>query len=208
MSTNLFKELSYGKMLITFTFISLLGFALYVPLVFSENVSSETEAQKTLSPNKGQQEVQQTIQKINNLQKNLKSIQDKVLEANPDLQEQKEELEAMIDEKMEQNLSQEGVDQNRMQQIRSKLSEKDLGNQKQQELQQEYQQQMQSYRKARMKTMQDEEVHKQREDLVQKIVAEMKEEDPKTEEMLQELQSLNEKMKNLQQNRNMNQGQN
>lgn len=138
----------------------------------------------------------------------MKSIQDKVLEENPDLQKQKEEFEAMLDEKMEQNLSQEGVDKNRMQQIRSKLSKGDLKEQKKKELEKEYRQQIQSYRKARIKTMQDKDIQEQREDLVKKILAKMKIEDPKTEEMLQELQSLNKKMKKLQQNRNMNPGQN
>lgn len=176
-------------------------------LLFSTPVSGLCEQGKgKASESKGQkqqsikQQYQKVMQRAENLQAQLLDIQQKAFQNNPELGKQKQDFEKLVNKTMDKNLKAQEVDTKRMEEIRTKLSEEeDLGQEKKQKLQKEFRQHLRGYQKARAQTLQNQEVKEKRQNLISRIKTAMTKENPKTEQLLEELNGLSKKLQRLRQ---------
>jgi len=140
-------------------------------------------ARQQQAPGRSQEmvELQQRVQK---LQKEVQELQQKALDNNPELKQQRDDLQALVESKMQA----EGVDaeaeQERMKEIRGKMQGGDVSKQQQQELAKEYREKRSTIMKARQSAMQDEEVQKAQKQLREDLQAAMKEQDPEADQLI------------------------
>lgn len=134
------------------------------------------------------QEAQQKLMEMRDLQKKQQKIQKEVLENNPELKKQEEELRQIVQETLDKHLAEENVDIDRLQELQAKLQGgQDLGEEKKAELENEFRQKVGKFRKAREKALNDPEITEKREALI-KGIEEKSPEAVKIGQKLEELQ--------------------
>lgn len=161
-----------------------------------EGKANESKGQKQQSI---KQQYQRILQRAEELQAQLQDIQQKALQNNPELKKQKQDFEKFVKKTMDNNLKAQKVDTKRMEEIRKELSEEDLGQEKKQKLQKEFRQHILGYQKARAQTMQNQEVKKKRQNLINRTKTAMIKENPETEQLLEELHSLSQELQRMRQ---------
>ncbi|HKJ71815.1 MAG TPA: hypothetical protein VKA55_08705 [Gammaproteobacteria bacterium] len=138
---------------------------------------------------KGDPELRNAQKKVRDLRQKLGKIQQQALKNNPDLQKQRKDLQDLMKTKVKGQV--DGADEKlaRLKEIRGKLqNDKDLPKAERQKLMKEFQQKASGFQQAQKKAMQDPEVQKAREQFQKDMRAAMKEEDPNTDQLIQDLQ--------------------
>jgi hypothetical protein len=138
---------------------------------------------------KGDPELRNAQKKMRDLRKQLGEIQQKALDNNPELKQQRKDLRSLMQKKVKGQV--EGADSKmaRLKEIRSKLqNNKDIPKSERQKLMKEFQSTAQLFQQAQQKAMQDPEVQQARKKFQKDLRAAMKEEDPNAEQLIQDLQ--------------------
>ena len=138
--------------------------------------------------------MQSMMMRMQEISKELKSIQQEVLKDSPELKKQQDELDSFIQEQMDANMADKGVDMEALKSLQSRLRSKDVNPEKKQELESEWKEKVNAYQQARMETMRNEEVQSKRKTYRDDLVAAMTKKEPQTEEMLDELKMLQHQM--------------
>jgi len=148
------------------------------------------------------QELKQAQQKVRDLRQQIGQIQQKAMKNNPDLQKKQEDLKGLVKEKMKSKGQNPDEDLSRMKEIRKKLSgNKDLPKGERQQLMQEFQKTAQSFQQAQKSVMKDPEVQEARDQFRSDLMAAMKEENPKVEQMIQDMEQARKEFQQLMQER-------
>ncbi|MFA9462123.1 hypothetical protein [Thiohalorhabdus methylotrophus] len=134
-------------------------------------------------------EIRQAQQRVQELRQRIGKIQQQALQNNPELQEQRQDLKGLLKEKMQAKGTTPDKDLDRMKEIRKKLSgNKDMPQGERQQLMQEFQKKAQGFQKAQKAAMKDPEVQEARKEFRDNLMTAMKEEEPKVDQLLQDLQ--------------------
>jgi hypothetical protein len=143
------------------------------------------------------QELQQLQQEMQTLGQQLDAIQQAALQANPELQNQQEQYRKKLTNAMQEQGADPEPVLERMGDIQEQLQDEELDKEKRQQLINTYREKDMRLQRARQEAMQNEEVRKAAEDLSEATLTAMREQDPKTEELLQELEQLQQRMQKL-----------
>jgi len=138
---------------------------------------------------KGDPELRNAQKKVRDLRQQLGQIQQKALDNNPELKQQQKDLQSLMKDKVKGQV--DGADKKmaRLKEIRSTLQgNKDMPKEERQKLMKEFQSTAQEFQQAQKKAMQDPEVQQAREKFQKDMRAAMNEEDPNTDQLMQDLQ--------------------
>lgn len=147
----------------------------------------------------GQQVMQKKMQRMKKIGERLQAVQEETLQENPKLKKKQEELDALVQDTMDQNMADKGISMEGLKSLQSELQSEDLSSEEKQQLQSTWQEKVQSYQQARMKTMRNETVQKKQEDFREDMIAAMEKKEPETKSMLQELEQLQQQMRAMRQ---------
>lgn len=139
-----------------------------------------------------QQLMQQVLAKraeIQNLGQELQQIQQETLEANPELAKERDELVTLMDTKMVEAGHDPSSSRDKIEELQGQLQGEELTESERQELGAELRQEMTTLQQAQGDVMQDQDVQAKRQSLNENLVAAMEEQDPKTEELISDLQT-------------------
>ena len=132
------------------------------------------------------------------LRQRLAMSQQKAMQAHPELQKQEEDLQALTMSKIS---SRTGVNAKEemaaITEIEQKLRNRDAPDGERQKLIQEYEKRVQVFRDAQMQVMQDPEVQQAQAALMNATNAAMKQEDPQTEQLMEQMQQIQAEMLKL-----------
>lgn len=132
------------------------------------------------------------------LQNRLGLIQEKTMQANPELQKQQQAFVDLVTTKM---ASGDGAspkdDMATIEKLEQKLRSEDTPESERQALMAEYQEKAMAFRSAQMQALKDPEVQKAQNALTDATLAAMKQQDPQTEQLMQQMQEKQEQMKQL-----------
>jgi hypothetical protein len=122
------------------------------------------------------------------LQQRLAAIQQKAVQAHPELQKQGQELQTLMMSKMSSSTGLNAKDEMAaINEIEQKLRDKDTPDSERKTLLPEYQKRAKAFRDAQMKVMQDPEVQKAQAALTDATTAAMKQQDPETEQLMEQV---------------------
>ena len=147
----------------------------------------------------GQQAMQKKMQRMKKIGERLQAVQEETLQENPKLKKKQEELDALVQDTMDQNMADKGISMEGLKSLQSELQSKDLSSEEKQQLQSTWQEKVQSYQQARMKTMRNETVQNKQEDFREDMISAMEKKEPETKSMLQELEQLQQQMRAMRQ---------
>jgi uncharacterized membrane protein YdfJ with MMPL/SSD domain len=136
-------------------------------------------------------------QKMHTVGQQLNEIRQKVLEAKPKLKNQQDEYQSLLFKTMKKQGNDPDPALARMREIEGQFQDQGLTEDKRKQLVMEYQQKDAQLQQAGRDAMQDEEVHKAAEELSKATIVAMREQDPKTAELLQEMEQLREEMQQI-----------
>jgi hypothetical protein len=159
-------------------------------------VYAESAPSGGLTPDQ-MQEIQKLQQEMQAVGQQLDAIQQATLEAKPELQEQQEQYRTMLIEAMQEQGADPEPLLDRMGEIQEQLRDEELDKEKRQQLINIYREKDMRLQQARQGAMQDEKVRKAAEELSQATLAAMREQDPKTEGLLREVEQLRQQMQEL-----------
>ena len=94
---------------------------------------------------------QKLIQRFQALRQELSQIQEQAMAENAELKQEQQDLQAAIRKSMEFNMAEENVDVERLQELQTRLQDKELAKEEKQSLHQEFQEQINAYERARAK---------------------------------------------------------
>lgn len=152
--------------------------------------------QQQLSPEQTQQvqRFQELQAELQGLQQQLGAIQEKTLEARPELAQQQEDFEQLVMEQMRANGHQPEQEFEQIQAMQDKIQDQSLSEDERRGHYDEYRQAVMEFQQAQQQVMQQEEVQSAREELNQAMLTAMKSEDPKTEALLSDMKQKQEQM--------------
>jgi uncharacterized membrane protein YdfJ with MMPL/SSD domain len=132
------------------------------------------------------------------LQRRLSSIQEKAVKEHPELQKQMKDLEELMMDKLSnssgKNMRDELAEIGKLEQ---KLRSNDLPENEREELMVQYQKKTKAFHQVQMEVQQDPQVKKAQTDLMDATLAAMKETDPETEQLVQQMQQTQERMRQM-----------
>jgi len=131
------------------------------------------------------------------LQKRLGMIQENAVKAHPELQKQQRALEELMMAKMSSGGANPKDEMAALNKLEQKLRSEDTPDSERQTLMAEYQERAKTFRTAQHQALQDPEVQKAQAALMDATLAAMKQQDPQTEELMQQLQKKQEEMKQM-----------
>jgi len=143
------------------------------------------------------QQVQAKRAEIQQLNQQLMEIQENTIAANPDLAEQRDELISFVDEKMAETGYDAEAARGRIEKLQGEMQAGDLSADEEQQRRQQLRQEMTSIQQAQGQVMQDQEFQAKREALNESLVAAMREQNPKTDELISQLQSAQQEYQQL-----------
>ncbi|MEF8793643.1 hypothetical protein [Thiohalorhabdus sp.] len=142
-----------------------------------------------MAQQKANPELRQAQQKVRDLRQELGNLQEKTLKNNPELKQQRDDLQAMMEKKVKGRVENADQKMERLKELRQKLQgNKDMPKEKRQKMMQEFQQTAQGFQKAQQQAMQDPEIQGNRKQFQQDLRAAMKQEDPQAEQLIQDLE--------------------
>lgn len=152
--------------------------------------------QQQLSPEQTQQvqRFQQLQAELQGLQQQLGAIQEKTLEARPELAQQQEDFEQLVMEQMRANGHQPEQEFEQIQALQEKVQDQNLSEDQRRGHYDDYRQAVMEFQQAQQQVMQQEQVQSARQELNQAMLTAMKSEDSRTESLLQDMQSKQEQM--------------
>ncbi len=142
----------------------------------------------TAAPN--QAKVQALAQDYQEVAKKLAEIRETTYKANPELAEQRDAFQAMIEERMEDGGYDADAKLEKMQDIASQLKSEDIEEAKKQELVKKFQQERQKMLNAQREALAETDVKKAGEKLQEDTLAAMKAHDESTDKLLERLARL------------------
>lgn len=131
------------------------------------------------------------------LQNRVNLIEEKTMEAHPELQKQQQALLDLMIAKMPSSGTSAKDDLARIEQLEQKLRSEDTPENERQALMAEYQEKAQVFRAAQRQVLEDPEVQQTHGALMDAKLAAMKEEDPRTEQLMEQLQQKQQQLKQL-----------
>lgn len=143
------------------------------------------------------QKVQAKRAEIQQLNQQLMQIQEKTIEANPELAKQRDDLISFVDEKMAETGYDAEAARGRIEELQGEMQSGELSAEEQQQNRQQLRQEMTSMQQAQGQVMQDEEFQAKREALNENLVAAMQEQDPQTDELISRLQTAQQEYQQL-----------
>ncbi len=143
------------------------------------------------------QQVQQKRAEIEQLNQQLMQIQENTIEANPELATQRDELISFVDEKMAETGYDAEAARGRIEKLQGEMQSGDLSAEQEQQHRQQLRQEMTSMQQAQGQVMQDEEFQAKRQALNENLVAAMQEQNPKTDELISQLQTAQQEYQQL-----------
>ncbi|ABA56652.1 hypothetical protein [Nitrosococcus oceani] len=164
--------------------------------VFALPLHAESGEAPSLTPAQ-MQEFHKLQQKMRTVGQQLDEIRQETLKTTPKLQEQQEEYQSLLFKTMKEQGSDPDPALARMREIEGQVQNEDLPEDERKQFIMEYQQKDAQLQQASRDAMQDEKVRKMAESLSQDTVAAMREQDPKTEELLREMEQLREEMQGI-----------
>lgn len=152
---------------------------------------SAAQAQAETAPSAAEQaKVQALAQDYQEVAGKLAAIRQATYEANPELAEQRDEFQALIEERMAENGFDAEDKLERMKEIASQLKAEDVEEAKKQALVQEFQQERQKMLSAQREALAEADIKQAGEKLQQDTLAAMKAQDEQTEALLERLARL------------------
>jgi len=176
-----------------FAALSALALGGFAPAVAAQpNAGTPPEATGQGQPGgtaqrEGIQQMQQARRELQKTNQELAAIREKTLENNPELAKRRDELSALVQETMSEQGHDPDAQIERLEELRKKMQSGDVEASERREILQEAQSQQQQLQQAQQAALQDEEVQQAREAFGEDLIAAMKEEDPRTEELIQKL---------------------
>ena len=143
------------------------------------------------------QKVQAKRAEIQQLNQQLMQIQESTIEANPELAQQRDELISFVDEKMAETGYDAEAARGRIEKLQGEMQSGELSTEEEQQHRQQLRQEMTSMQQAQGQIMQDEEFQAKREALNENLVAAMQEQNPKTDELISQLQTAQQEYQQL-----------
>jgi uncharacterized coiled-coil DUF342 family protein len=165
-------------------------------IAFALSVHAEPAESPSLTPEQ-MQELQELQQKMHAVGQQLNEIRQKTLEAKPELQKQQDEYRSLLFKTMKGQGSDPDPTLARMREIEEQVQDQGLAEDKRKQLIMEYQEKDAQLQQAGHDAIQDEGVHKAAEKLSQATIAAMREQNPKTEELLQEMEQVRKEMQQI-----------
>jgi uncharacterized coiled-coil DUF342 family protein len=165
-------------------------------IAFALSVHAEPAESPSLTPEQ-MQELQELQQKMHAVGQQLNEIRQKTLEAKPELQKQQDEYRSLLFKTMKGQGSDPDPTLARMREIEEQVQDQELAEDKRKQLIMEYQEKDAQLQQAGHDAIQDEGVHKAAEKLSQATIAAMREQNPKTEELLQEMEQVRKEMQQI-----------
>jgi hypothetical protein len=132
------------------------------------------------------------------LQSRLGMIQEKAVKAHPELQKQNQALEELLMAKMTSSIGKNAQDELvEIGKLEQKLRSKDTPESERKALMVEYQDKAKAFHAAQLEVLQDPDVKKAQTTLMDATLAAMKEQDPQTEQLVEQLQQKQEQMRQM-----------
>jgi len=166
----------FVKMSLPLVFLSMI---LLAPQVDASGIAADSTAVQ-----------QDTVNRINSIQRDLTSIRQQTLQANPELAEQSKQLESKFQQKADEigYAPEEFIA--KAQEIQKQVQDASLSEEKRSELIKEFASAKQTMAEQRQAIMADKELMGMQEKLQQDTFTAMKAQDPKTEQLVEELNNL------------------
>lgn len=139
-----------------------------------------------------QQQARQT--EMQQIQQKLIAIQERTVEANPELQEQRENLETLATDAMEDAGYDPDALTGTLQSAQADLQDESLSEEEKMQTLREAREAQQELQKAEQAVMQDEEVVQAREEFQSNLMTAMREEDPEVNQLIERFQQLRQEM--------------
>ena len=140
-------------------------------------------------------EFMQARTRMQQLEEKLQTVQRKAVKNNSDLQKQRQDLQNLLVKTMKKQGFDPTASMNRMSDLRHKLQAKNVPNKKKRELVSKYRAEQSAFMKARKKALNDGAVSKAREAYKNKLLLAMNKVEPKTKDMLKQLEHLEAKVR-------------
>ncbi|MGD2076125.1 MAG: hypothetical protein PVG38_14580 [Gammaproteobacteria bacterium] len=131
------------------------------------------------------------------LQKRLNKIQAETMKAHPELKEQEQAFLDLMMSKMDTSGATAEADLAEIEGLEQKLRSGDTPESERKELMSTYQEKAMAFRAAQVEALKDPEVQKAQKELMDATMAAMKEQDPQTEEIMEQLKEKQEEMKQM-----------
>lgn len=160
----------------------------------------------TAADDNSQQESQKLMKSYQSKAQQLKKIHDKAIKNNPDLAKQQEQFQNQAKEAIKKQGYDVDSGQEKMQSLAKKLQSGDLSDDKRKEVMQQFQEERQKMVKARDKALSQPEIKKAGEKLEKDTIEAMKKEDSKTEQLMNEMDSMRDKLQQSAQQQQQQQG--
>ncbi len=142
----------------------------------------------------------QTREELLKVQQQLQQIQEKAVEARPALQKKQANFAALVEKEMKKQGHSPEQELAAIQALQNKLQSGDTPAGQRQDLMQQLQQKASKYQEAQRAALQNEQVRSARKDLMKDIITAMKQEDPKTDDLIQQMEQKQQKLEELHQN--------
>jgi uncharacterized coiled-coil DUF342 family protein len=152
------------------------------------------------------QQVQQKQAQIQQLNQQLAQIQEATIEANPELADQRDELLASVDEKMAEAGHNPEDSREKIESLQGQLQGGELSAEENQSVSQALRQEQTSLQQAQSQAMQDEAIRTEIQSLNEALVAAMREQNPQTDELISQLQTVQQEYQALMQRAMQQQG--
>jgi len=131
------------------------------------------------------------------LKQRISDIQKQALENNPQLEKDQQALKDLVMQTMRDGGAEPQKSMDRIEELKGQLKDKDMSKEKRKSLMKELRSESMAVRQAQKKALKTKEVKQARSDLRQQIIEAMKEEEPKTEQLMQELKDQRKKMRSI-----------
>lgn len=172
-----------------------------IPAMAQTAAQDETEPQpaKTLTPEQKQQveEFHQTRAELEQIEKKLEQIQKQTLETRPDLQQRQSEFSSLVEANMKSNDYNPKQELADLEELQDQLEGDKVSEDQRQELMGQLQQKWTGLQKAQQEALQNPEVKQAHQQLVQDITSAMKEENPETEKLIQQMAQKQQELQNI-----------
>lgn len=154
--------------------------------------AAKDQAQQESAPSR--EELMQTQRKLRNLQRELGKLRQQALEDNPELAEERKNLQDMLVSTMQDNGHSPKKDQARMKEIQGKLQSGEVEQAEKQKLVQEMRQHQRSLMQAQREAFQNKEVQQKAKQFEENLVSAMKDADPEAESLIKEYNQTQQQM--------------
>lgn len=164
------------------------------PLARAEPPSQPSQPEMTPEQSQKLQQFKQLQQDMQQLQQQLDDIQKATLEANPELAQQQQDIEKMVMEQLRASGNDPEQKVKEIKSLQAKIKNEGLPVEQRKSYYQDYRQKVMDFQKAQQKVMQNEDVQSAMKDLNKAMLVAMKEQNPKTEDLLSDIKKKQEAM--------------